>query len=200
LVLAVETEAGARLNEALVNELTGGDRIRARRMREDFWEFDPTHKFLMATNHKPKIRGNDYGIWRRLKLVPFVVTFPPDQQDKELGAKLRTEDEGILAWLVRGCHWSVKYKLRKAAAQVLGVHKMLANVPDAHGKRRLSVKVTWTGSRVPDLDSVDKLFLDACKEAHLILDDDARGLDGRLPVEFRRGREKLTEIVLEDVP
>src|SRR5262245_12321485 len=72
-------------------------------MREDFWEFPPTHKLILCTNHKPKVRGNDHAIWRRLRLVPFVVTFAEEQQDKQLPEKLRAEAEGILAWIVRGC-------------------------------------------------------------------------------------------------
>src|SRR5262249_33973270 len=67
-VVAVETEAGARLAEALVKDLTGGDLIRARRMREDFWQCAPTHKLILCTNHKPKIRGTDPAIWRRPRL------------------------------------------------------------------------------------------------------------------------------------
>jgi putative DNA primase/helicase len=87
----------------MVKELTGGDRIRARRMREDFWEFTPTHTLVMATNHKPAIRGTDNGIWRRLKLVPFTVALSDDQADKAMPEKLRAELPGILAWCVRGC-------------------------------------------------------------------------------------------------
>jgi putative DNA primase/helicase len=102
-VVAIESESGRRLNETLVKELTGGDRIRARRMREDFWEFNPTHKMIMATNHKPVVRGGDHGIWRRLKLVPFAVAIADDQADKKMGEKLRSEHAGILAWCVRGC-------------------------------------------------------------------------------------------------
>jgi putative DNA primase/helicase len=103
LVAAIETEEGGRLAEALVKDLTGGDRIRARRMREDFWEFSPTHKLILCTNHKPKIRGTDHAIWRRLRLFPFTVTIPDEQQDKQLLDKLRAERKGVLAWLVRGC-------------------------------------------------------------------------------------------------
>ncbi len=79
-VAAVETGEGRRLNEPLVKELTGGDRITARRMREDFWQFDPSHKIWLATNHRPVIRGTDEGIWRRLKLIPFTVQFPQDNR------------------------------------------------------------------------------------------------------------------------
>jgi putative DNA primase/helicase len=113
IVIASETSQGARLAESTVKQLTGGDRITARRMREDFWEFDPTHKILMATNHRPRVRGTDHAIWRRLVLVPFTRTFwNPDKgesgpeelrQDKTIPEKLRANAEGILAWMVRGC-------------------------------------------------------------------------------------------------
>lgn len=97
-----ETAEGQRFNESLVKQMTGGDRIRARRMREDFWEFEATHTLFLATNHKPVIRGTDHAIWRRLRLVPFTVTIPEENQDKRLPAKLRAELPGILAWAVRG--------------------------------------------------------------------------------------------------
>jgi putative DNA primase/helicase len=103
LVVCVETEENRRLAEVLVKELTGGDRIRARRMREDFWEFSPTHKVILCTNHKPQVRGTDHALWRRLLLVPFTVTIHRERQDKRLPDKLRAEYPGILAWLVRGC-------------------------------------------------------------------------------------------------
>lgn len=103
LVLAIETEMGGCLDETLVKELTGGDKIRARRMREDFWEFDPTHKIIMATNHKPRVIGTDKGVWRRLKLVPFKVSVPKEREDTTMKDKLLAEYPGILAWCVRGC-------------------------------------------------------------------------------------------------
>jgi len=102
-VACIETSEGKRLAESLVKELTGGDPIRARRMREDFWEFDPTHKIWLAANHKPVIKGTDWGIWRRVKLVPFTVPIPDGEQDKGLSAKLLVEAPGILAWAVSGC-------------------------------------------------------------------------------------------------
>lgn len=102
-VAAIETEENKRLAEALIKELTGGDRIRARRMREDYWEFSPSHKIILACNHKPEVRGTDHGIWRRIKLVPFLRTFDGSARDKQLPEKLSRERAGILAWLVRGC-------------------------------------------------------------------------------------------------
>src|SRR5262249_41276242 len=73
LAICSETPQGRRLNESLVKELTGGEPITTRRMREDFWTFDPTHKLILSTNYKPAITGSDDGIWRRLRLVPFTV-------------------------------------------------------------------------------------------------------------------------------
>ncbi len=102
-VAAVETAEGRKLDETLAKELTGGDTVTARRMREDFWEFRPTCKIVLATNNKPIVQGTDNGIWRRLRLVPFNVRFEGDKQDKGLGAKLQAERDGILAWAVRGC-------------------------------------------------------------------------------------------------
>jgi putative DNA primase/helicase len=103
LVCCIETEEGQRFNESLLKEMSGGDSIRARRMREDFWQFAPTHKLVVAVNHKPIVRGTDHGIWRRLRLVPFSVTIPDAEQDKQLPAKLVDEYPGILAWAVQGC-------------------------------------------------------------------------------------------------
>jgi P4 family phage/plasmid primase-like protien len=103
LVASIEVEDGSRLAESLVKQLTGGDRVKARRMRQDFWEFEPTHKVLMACNHKPQVRGTDIAIWRRIKLVPFTETIPAAEQDKALPDKLRAEAAGILAWAVDGC-------------------------------------------------------------------------------------------------
>jgi P4 family phage/plasmid primase-like protien len=103
LVVAIETGDGRRLDEQGVKELTGGDSIRARRMRENPWEFDPSHTIVMATNHKPVVRGSDNGIWRRMRLVPFLVTVDGATADTEIPSKLKAEAAGILAWCVRGC-------------------------------------------------------------------------------------------------
>jgi len=101
-VASVETDEGRRLAEGLVKQLTGRDPIKARRMREDFWQFEPTHTVFLATNHRPEVRGTDHAIWRRIKLVPFDIAIPEAEQDKRLAAKLRDELPGILAWIVRG--------------------------------------------------------------------------------------------------
>lgn len=99
----VETAEGGRLDEERVKQLTGGDRIKGRYMRQDFFEFPPTHTPFLATNHKPTIHGNDHAIWRRVFLWPFTVTIADAAQDADLPMKLRAEWPGILAWLVGGC-------------------------------------------------------------------------------------------------
>jgi len=103
LAVTIETEEGGRLAESQVKWLTGGDRITARFMRGDYFQFDPTHKIWMATNHKPVIRGTDNAIWDRIRLIPFNVTIPPEEQDRHLLEKLEAELPGILAWAVEGC-------------------------------------------------------------------------------------------------
>jgi P4 family phage/plasmid primase-like protien len=102
-VPTIEVEDGKRLAESLVKQLTGSDWISARFMRQDFFQFKPTHKVVLAANHKPIVRGTDFAIWRRIKVIPFVVTIPPEEQDRSLPDKLRAELPGILAWAVEGC-------------------------------------------------------------------------------------------------
>jgi putative DNA primase/helicase len=103
LVVSAETDEGAKLNEARVKHLTGGNIINARRMREDPWSFEPSHTLILETNHRPLITGTDNGIWRRVLLVPFNVTIPPERQDKDLANKLKAEWPQIFRWAVEGC-------------------------------------------------------------------------------------------------
>ena len=102
LAVLHENDAGRRLAEGTVKRLTGGDRLKARRMREDFWHFEPSHTFVMLTNYKPVVSGQDEGIWRRLRLVPWGVVIPAGERDDRLGDRLRLEADHILTWLVRG--------------------------------------------------------------------------------------------------
>ncbi len=102
LVVVSETGEAGRLNEEQVKALTGGDRITARRMQMDFYQFDPSHMLILQTNHKPRVTGTDEGIWRRLRLIPFTVTVPADKRDPKLPDKLRAEARGILAWAFEG--------------------------------------------------------------------------------------------------
>jgi putative DNA primase/helicase len=102
-VSSIEVDEGKRLAETLVKQMTGGDKMKARFMRTDFFQWTPTHKLFLAANHKPEIRGTDYAIWRRIKMIPFTVTIPEDERDGKLGEKLRAELPGILNWAIDGC-------------------------------------------------------------------------------------------------
>lgn len=103
LVSGAEWEDGHRLSEVTVKALTGGDKIVARFLHKEYFEFTPAFKLWIAANHKPVIRGTDHAIWRRIRLIPFAVTIPEEQRDKELPEKLLAERAGVLAWAVRGC-------------------------------------------------------------------------------------------------
>ncbi len=102
-VSAIETEQGRRWAESKIKSLTGGDKISARFMRQDFFEFFPQFKLFVAGNHKPAIRNIDEAMKRRLHMIPFTITVPPHKRDKHLQQKLLAERDGILAWAVQGC-------------------------------------------------------------------------------------------------
>lgn len=102
-VTTVEAEEGKRMSEPLIKQITGQDVMTARFLYGEYFDFLPTFKIFMATNHKPVIKGNDHGIWRRIKLIPFMVTIPYEERDPNLMQKLRAEREGILNWMVDGC-------------------------------------------------------------------------------------------------
>ena len=102
-VMAIETEQGRHWNESKVKAITGGDKISARFMRQDFFEYLPQFKPVIVGNHKPSIRNIDEAMRRRLHLIPFTVTIPPEQRDSQLTGKLLAERDGILAWAVEGC-------------------------------------------------------------------------------------------------
>ena len=102
MVRAAEPEKGVKLKEAEIKSLTGGEAMLIRRMREEFVEVEPEFKLWLSGNHEPAIHGNDHGIWRRTLLVPFTQEIPKDKIDKQLGARLLEERDGILQWMVQG--------------------------------------------------------------------------------------------------
>lgn len=112
MVTAHETGDGGALREDFVKQATGGDRIKARYMRADFFEFSPTHKLQLLTNHKPIIKGQDVGIWRRVLLMPYAARFGSAEEvtagrahfikDNRITDRLKAERQGVLAWVVQG--------------------------------------------------------------------------------------------------
>ena len=103
IVTASETEEGRPWAEARIKEITGGDKITARFMRQDFFDYIPQFKLIISGNHRPGLRSVDEAMRRRMHLIPFTVTIDEKERDPELDSKLRAEWPGILAWMVRGC-------------------------------------------------------------------------------------------------
>ena len=104
-ISAIESEGERRLAEVLIKQLTGGDTITARFLFGEYFDFKPTFKIWLAANHKPNIKGTDYAIWRRIKLIPFNITIPEDKRilKTKLMEMFSKELPGILVWAVQGC-------------------------------------------------------------------------------------------------
>jgi len=103
MVTAAETEQGRRWSESKLKTLTGGDKVSARFMRQDPFEFTPQFTLWIHGNHKPALRSVNKAMARRLRLLPFAVTIPDDDRDNGLSAKLQQEWPGILSWMIEGC-------------------------------------------------------------------------------------------------
>ncbi len=125
LAMCAESESTQTLAAATIKALTGGDKIRARRMKENFWEFQPTHKLVLATNYTPIIKDSSHGIARRLAIVKFNQRFDGRNRDNGLKEKLRSEYAGILAWMVRGCMEWQQVGIRKPRAVELATNTYL---------------------------------------------------------------------------
>ncbi|AOZ64409.1 DNA primase [Mycobacterium phage Marcoliusprime] len=103
LVVCSEINADSKFDEAKVKVLTGGDVLSGRYMRQDFFDFTPTHTLFLMGNHRPQVTAGGTSFWRRLRLIPFDHEVPKDQRNPRLAAELvRDEGAAILAWIVEG--------------------------------------------------------------------------------------------------
>lgn len=127
LVTASETEEGRRWAEAKVKMLTGGDTIKARFMRQDYFAYEPQFKLMISGNHRPGLNSVDEAIRRRFCLVPFTVTIPAKDRDRKLAAKLKEEWPLILQWLIEGALEWQKAGLAPPAAVVEATTEYLAD-------------------------------------------------------------------------
>ncbi|MEU1298768.1 MULTISPECIES: phage/plasmid primase, P4 family [Streptomyces] len=103
VIVCSEVKPGDKFDEARVKLLTGGDRIKARRMRQDFFSFEPTHKLWLLGNHRPEVGTGGFAFWRRMRLIPFERVVPDHRKIDNLADVLVTEEgPGILGWLIDG--------------------------------------------------------------------------------------------------
>lgn len=103
VIVCSEVKPGDKFDEARVKHLTGGERIKARRMRQDFFSFEPTHKLWLQGNHRPEVGTGGFAFWRRMRLIPFERVVPDSRKIDNLADILVTEEgPGILSWLVDG--------------------------------------------------------------------------------------------------
>jgi len=103
VVLTTEFESNQHISEALIKRITGGESIECRKLYKDPFEYLPTFTILMATNHRPEIKGTDEGIWRRIHLIPFTVKIADKDRKKNYAKELMKELPGILNWALEGC-------------------------------------------------------------------------------------------------
>jgi putative DNA primase/helicase len=101
-ITAIETNESVELNEGRLKALTGSDPITARFLYREFFTFDPTGKFWLAFNHKPRVSDDSPGFWRRVRLIPFTRQFDESKRDSDLLRKLKAEAPGILNWAIAG--------------------------------------------------------------------------------------------------
>jgi putative DNA primase/helicase len=128
MAVSSELEEGAFFNESLIKELTGDETLTARFMRGDFFSFKQAQKHVIVGNYRPRLRGGDPALARRLVLVPFTATFSAAQRDPDMLAKLKAEGPAVLAWAVRGAvKWhaeglGIPEVVRSASADYLQAH------------------------------------------------------------------------------
>jgi len=129
LVSINETSENDHLNEARVKFITSQDKITARNLYQGFFDFDPSHKTDLTTNHKPIIRGTDIGIWRRIQNIPFLVTIPPEKAEKDFRERrLMPELAGILNWALDGLAAYLKQGLNPPKAVLASTEEYRADM------------------------------------------------------------------------
>lgn len=170
ILFGSEAEENKPMSESLIKQITGGDKITARFLYGEYFDFLPTFKIFMATNHKPKISGGDNGIWRRIKLIPFSVSIPAEKRDRHLTEKLMAKNSGILSWLLEGYHMLEKEGLQEAEA-----------VREANDEYRF------------DMDIVQN-FITECLDINASLNE--RILNAELYDTFTKWCEKSNETIL----
>ena len=114
LIIASESQEGARLNDSEIKELCSTDDIRAEKKFKDPFDFTPTHTLVLYTNHLPKVKGTDDGIWRRIIVIPFNHKFTKDDADIKNYSDVLYEEAGefVLTWVIEGARKAYESNFR----------------------------------------------------------------------------------------
>lgn len=134
LVTTSETEQDRRFDIPLLKRLTGAETIKARYMRQDFFEFQPSHLLLLSTNHLPRVDDDTEAVWRRIRVIPFGVQIPEAERDDQLGERLQAEADAVLAWIVAGWMDYREHGLNPTPAAVLEATGRYKSESDAIGR------------------------------------------------------------------
>lgn len=200
MVTAIESNQNVSLDESTIKHITGGtDKVTARFLNREFFEFLPTFKIFFTTNHKPNIRGTDPGIWRRIKMVPFDFKVTDETDDKYLGEKLREELPGILNWALEGSK-SIRSKGLQTPQEIKRATDRYRNEEDIIGQFIRDNCTTDETGWVTVSEFKDKLYefcgfklsqkqIGSYMEANDFKDDDNRkNIDGRAVRIYKRLR------------
>lgn len=163
-VTSEEPTEGVRLNEGLLKQLTGGSKITCRFLYADEFEYTPEFKIWIATNHKPVIRGTDFGIWRRIKLIPFEVNIPEEKVDKNLKYKLRAEFPQILRWAVEGCRKWLKYGISEPECVQMAVKEYKHEMDLLAGFIDQCVVIDYTCEEKMNASDLFKVYIQWAKD------------------------------------
>ncbi len=158
LVSVNELPGGMQLDEQAVKTLAGREPISARPLYGEFFTFDPRFTVWVRTNHRPIVKGDDDGIWRRLVVVPFRQKFEGAQRDPHLEAKLWAERDGILRWMVEGARRYLAAGNLALSPAILAEQRQYRRESDLLGEFLADCTVADSVGRVADKE----LFIKWC--------------------------------------
>ena len=194
LVVVHETKRGASFDASKIKLLTGGDKLTARFMRQDYFSFQPSHTLLMLSNYKPQADATDAALWRRVQLVPFDVVVPTERRDTELAEKIKAESAGVLNWVVRGAAEWLRIGLcpPQAVKEQTEAYRLSEDVVGAFINERC-VKLPAASIRAQSLYAGYKSFCDEQGARPVRRNDFAAEISAR---GFRKRRDKNGNIYL----
>lgn len=198
LVTSSEPNEGSRLDEGMIKQLTGEDVVSASYKGLHVFEYKPKYKLWIATNHKPYIRGTDEGIWRRIKIIPFLVTIPKEKIDKNLSSKLKAELPGILNWAIEGAIRWQKEGLGESA-QIDQASKEYRREMDTMGTflEETTEECSWEKVQASDLFKAYNRWALENNEPKMNATNFGRRMSKRLEKKQIKGRNYYTGIKLK---